>query len=313
MNKDSHVFVAGHSGLAGSAIVRKLLSQGYKNILTVDHSDVDLLSERAVNDYFSTNKPEYVFMAAARVGSLLANSTYPVQFLRENLLIQTHVIEAAYRHKASKLLFLGSSCIYPKDAPQPIIEESLLSGPLEPTNEWYAIAKIAGIKLCGAYRKQYDFDAISLMAVNLYGPGDNFNLEGAHVLPALIRKFYTAKTQGDSQVMLWGTGTPRREFLYVDDLADAALFLMLNYSDDNILNIGVGKDIPIRELADIIAEVVGFQGEIVLDSSKPDGVSSKLLDVSRARAMGWTARTSLRDGIENTFQWFLENQDNFRS
>lgn len=313
MNKDSRVFVAGHGGLVGSAIVRNLISKGYKNILTADHSALDLLSEQAVNDFFSASRPEYVFMAAARVGSLLVNFTYPVQFIRENLLIQTHVIEAAYRHGVRKFLFLGSSCIYPKDAPQPIKEESLLCGPLETTNEWYAVAKIAGIKLCSAYRKQYDFDAISLMAVNLYGPEDNFNLEGAHVLPALIRKFHTAKTLGEPQVMLWGTGTPRREFLYVDDLADAALFLMLNYSDDSILNIGVGKDIPIRELAEIIAEVVGFEGEIVLDPSKPDGVDSKLLDVSRAKAMGWTAQTSLRDGIEKTYQWFLENQDNFRS
>ena len=313
MNKDSRIYVAGHNGLVGSAIVRKLVAKGYKNILTADHSVLDLKSAQAVNEYFSANKPEYVFMAAARVGGILPNFTYPVQFLRDNLLMQTHVIEAAYHHDVTKFLFLGSSCIYPKNAPQPIKEESLLSGPLEPTNEWYAIAKISGIKLCEAYRQQYDFDAISLMPVNLYGPGDNFNLDSAHVLPALIRKFHTAKTHGESPVVLWGTGTPRREFLHVDDLADAALFLMLHHSDEGLLNVGVGRDIPIRDLADIVAEVVGYKGDIALDPSKPDGVASKLLDVSRAKAMGWTASTSLRDGIESTYQWFLENQDNFRA
>ena len=295
MNKDSRVFVAGHHGLVGSAIVRNLESQGYENILTANHSDLDLKSAQAVNEYFCTHKPEFVFMAAARVGGILANSTQPVEFLRDNLLIQTHIIEAAYRHNVHKFLFLGSSCIYPKDAPQPIKEESLLAGPLEPTNEWYAIAKISGIKLCAAYRQQYGFDAISLMPVNLYGPGDNFNLETAHVLPALIRKFHTAKSRGESRVILWGTGTPRREFLFVDDLADAAIFMMLHHSEEGLLNVGVGKDIPIRELADLIAEIVGFEGDIELDTSKPDGVHSKLLDVSRAKAMGWIAQTTLRD------------------
>ena len=312
MDKDSRVYVAGHRGLVGSAIVRNLESQGYENILTANHSDLDLKSAQAVNEFFSAHKPEFVFMAAARVGGILANSTQPVEFLRANLLMQTHVIEAAYRHNVHKFLFLGSSCIYPKDAPQPIKEESLLSGPLEPTNEWYAIAKISGIKLCAAYRQQYGFDAISLMPVNLYGPGDNFNLETAHVLPALIRKFHMAKTRGKSRVILWGTGTPRREFLFVDDLADAAVFMMLHHSEEGLLNVGVGKDIPIRELADLIAEIVGFEGDIELDTSKPDGVHSKLLDVSRAKAMGWIAQTTLRDGIKRTYQWFLENQDNFR-
>lgn len=312
MNKDSRVYVAGHHGLVGSAIVRNLESQGYENILTASHSDLDLKCAQAVNEFFSSHKPEFVFMAAARVGGILANSTQPVEFLSSNLLIQTHVIEAAYRHNVHKFLFLGSSCIYPKDAPQPIKEESLLSGPLEPTNEWYAIAKISGIKLCAAYRQQYGFDAISLMPVNLYGPGDNFNLETAHVLPALIRKFHIAKTRGEPCVTLWGTGTPRREFLFVDDLADAAVFMMLHHSEEGLLNVGVGKDIPIRELADLIAEIVGFEGDIELDTSKPDGVHSKLLDVSRARAMGWVAQTTLRDGIRRTYQWFLENQENFR-
>ena len=312
MNKDSLVFVAGHRGLVGSAIVRNLELKGYENILTANHSELDLTSAQAVNEFFGTHKPEFVFMAAARVGGILANSTQPVPFLRANLLMQTHVIEAAYRHNVHKFLFLGSSCIYPKDAPQPIKEESLLSGPLEPTNEWYAIAKISGIKLCAAYRQQYGFDAISLMPVNLYGPGDNFNLQTAHVLPALIRKFYTAKTRGESRVMLWGTGTPRREFLFVNDLADAAVFMMLHHSDEGLLNVGVGKDIPIRELADLVAEIVGFKGDIELDTSKPEGVHSKLLDVSRAKAMGWVAQTTLRDGIKRTYQWFLENQENFR-
>lgn len=304
--------MAGHRGLVGSAIVRNLLSQGYVNVLTADHSALDLTIARDVNGYFEAKKPEYVFMAAARVGGIFANATHPVEFLRENLLMQTHVIGAAYNNNVRKFLFLGSSCIYPKNAPQPIREESLLSGLLESTNEWYAIAKIAGIKLCAAYRRQYGFDAISLMPVNLYRPGDNFNLENAHVLPALIRKFHQAKTGNQSQVVLWGTGTPRREFLHVDDLADAALFFMDQYSEEGILNVGVGKDIAIRELAEIIAEVVGYKGEIAQDESKPDGVPSKLLDVSRATSMGWVAGTSLRDGIESTYNWFLENQDHFR-
>jgi len=312
MDKECRVYVAGHRGLVGSAIVRNLELRGYENIITANHSDLDLKSAQAVNEFFSAKKPEFVFMAAARVGGILANSTQPVEFLRANLLMQTNVVEAAYRHKVHKFLFLGSSCIYPKDAPQPIKEESLLSGPLEPTNEWYAIAKISGIKLCSAYRRQYGFDAISLMPVNLYGPGDNFNLETAHVLPALIRKFHIAKTQGKSRVILWGTGTPRREFLFVDDMADATVFMMLHHSEEGLINVGVGKDIPIRELADLIAGVVGFEGEIELDPSKPDGVHSKLLDVSRAKAMGWVAQTTLRDGIEQTYQWFLEHQDSFR-
>ena len=312
MKKDSRIFVAGHRGLVGSAIVRNLASRGYENILTAGHDALDLTVAHEVNDYFDTNKPEFVFMAAARVGGILANSTYPVQFLRDNLLMQTHVIEAAYRNNVHKFLFMGSSCIYPRLAPQPIREESLLSGDLEPTNEWYAIAKIAGIKLCAAYRWEYDFDAVSLMPVNLYGPGDNFNLETAHVLPALIRKFHEAKIRDKSRMMLWGTGTPRREFLHVDDLANAALFFMDHYSEEGILNIGVGKDISIRELANLIAEVVGYEGEIEQDVSKPDGVPSKLLDVSRATSMGWVAKTSLRDGIASTYQWYLENQDNFR-
>jgi len=313
MNKNSRIFVAGHNGLVGSAIVRMLIIRGYSTILTADRDSLDLTNQRMVNTFFDNEKPEYVFFAAARVGGIYANVIHPVEFLRDNLLMQTHVINAAYRNNVRKFLFLGSNCIYPKDAPQPIREDALLSGPLESTNEYYAIAKIAGIKLCQAYRRQYDFDAISLMPVNMYGPRDNFNLKNAHVMPALIRKFHEAKIRGESKVILWGSGTPRREFLYVDDLADAALFFMDNYSGEGILNIGVGKDITIHELADIISKVVDYNGEIILDKSKPDGVSSKLLDISRATSLGWKAKTPLWDGIESTYRWFSENQVCFRS
>lgn len=312
MKKNSRIYVAGHRGLVGSAIVRMLTAHGYSKILTADHSTLDLTDNKMVSAFFDTEKPEYVFMAAARVGGILANSTYPVEFLRDNLLMQTHVIESSYRHKVRKFQFLGSSCIYPKHAPQPIREEALMSGPLEPTNEWYAIAKIAGIKLCQAYRRQYGFNTISLMPVNLYGPGDNFDLETAHVLPALIRKFHEAKMHGKPKVIIWGSGTPRREFLYVDDLAEAALFFMEHYSAEDILNVGIGKDVPIRELADMICEIVGFEGSIALDKSKPDGVSGKLLDISRTASLGWEAKTSLWEGIEATYKWFLENKENIR-
>lgn len=312
MDKNSRIYVAGHRGLAGSAIVRKLEEKGYNNLLTMSRSDLDLTDPKAVDVIFEKEKPEYIFMAAARVGGILANDTHPVEFLRDNLLMQTHVIDSAYRNKAKKLLFLGSSCIYPKNTPQPIEENSLLSGDLEPTNEWYAIAKIAGIKLCQAYRRQYNFDTISLMPVNLYGPGDNFNLESAHVLPALIRKFHEAKCQNKEKVVVWGSGIPRREFLYVEDLADATVFFMQNYSNEKIMNVGVGKDIAICDLAQIVREVIGFKGEIELDKSKPDGVLSKLLDVSRASALGWRATTSLEKGIKLTYEWFQENQETVR-
>lgn len=312
MKKNSRIYVAGHRGLVGGALYRTLVSKGYTDIITNDRKGLDLTNQIDVYKFFAKEKPEYVFMAAARVGGILANDTHPVEFLRDNLLMQTHVLDAAYRNRVNKFLFLGSSCIYPKFTPQPIQEDALLSGDLEPTNEWYAIAKIAGIKLCQAYRRQYGFDAISLMPVNLYGPGDNFDLEKAHVLPALIRKFHNAKVNNESQVVVWGSGKPRREFLFVDDLAEATLHFMQTYSDEQILNIGVGKDIPIISLAEIVREVVSYEGEIALDRSKPDGVSSKLLDISRASSLGWTAQTSLKEGIAKTYQWFLENQDEFR-
>lgn len=307
MHKEAKIYVAGHRGLVGSAILRKLQSEGYSHIITRTHRELDLTDQQAVYRFFEGERPEYVFLAAARVGGILANSTYPADFIRENLLIQTNVIDAAYRYGVRKLLFLGSSCIYPKFAPQPMKEEYLLTGTLEPTNEPYAVAKIAGIKMCQAYRRQYGFNAICLMPTNLYGPGDNFDLQTSHVLPALIRKFHEAKERGNGAVVVWGTGTPRREFLHVDDLADAALFLMLHYDSEEIINVGVGKDISIRELAELVGEIVGFEGDIVYDTSKPDGTPRKLLDVSRLFAFGWRPKIGLREGITQTYRWYLEN------
>jgi len=308
MNKESKIFVAGHRGLVGSAILRKLQAEGYTNLVTRTRAKLDLRDQAAVNRFFEEERPEYVFLAAAKVGGVLANSTYPADFIRDNLQIQTNVIDAAYRSRVKKLLFLGSSCIYPKFAPQPMKEEYLLTGSLEPTNEWYAVAKIAGIKMVQAYRRQYGFNAISLMPTNLYGPGDNFDLETSHVIPALIRKFHEAKVQGKPRVVVWGTGKPRREFLHVDDLADAALFLMQNYDGEEIINVGVGEDVSIRELAELIRDVVGYEGEIVFDTTKPDGTPRKLLDVSRLHALGWRARISLREGLGQTYRWYLENE-----
>jgi GDP-L-fucose synthase len=281
VDKGAKIYVAGHRGLVGSAILRRLQAEGYQNLVLRTRKELDLTDQRAVYRFFEEERPEYVFLAAAKVGGILANATYPADFIRENLLIQTNVIDAAYRYGVKKLLFLGSSCIYPKYAPQPMKEEYLLTGPLEPTNEAYAVAKIAGIKMVQAYRRQYGFNGISLMPTNLYGPGDNFDLETSHVIPALLRKFHEAKVSGRWEVVVWGTGTPRREFLHVDDLADAALFLMRHYEGEEIVNVGVGEDISIRELAELIAKVVGFRGEIVYDTSKPDGTPRKLLDVSR--------------------------------
>jgi len=312
MRPESKIFVAGHKGLVGSAIVRGLQAQGFTNLLMRDRKDVDLEDAASVEAFFAAEKPEFVFMAAAKVGGILANDTYPVDFLRKNLLIQANVIESAYRNGCRKFEFLGSSCIYPKFAPQPMKEEHLLTGSLEPTNEWYAIAKIAGIKLCQAYRKQYGFDAISLMPTNMYGPGDNFELNGSHVLPALIRKFHEAKLSGAKDVVMWGTGTPRREFLHVDDLAKACIHLMQSYSDAEIVNVGSGTDVTIRELAEMVRGVVGFEGAIVLDTTKPDGTPRKLMDVSKLQKAGWKATIELRQGIETTYQWFLENQASFR-
>ena len=307
MNVDDPIFVAGAHGLVGSAIARHLRTAGFSNLLLPSRSEVDLADQSAVEAYFRTQQPSHVFLAAAKVGGILANNTYPADFIRSNLVIQDNVIDAARRHDVRKLVFLGSSCIYPKLAPQPIKEEYLLTGSLEPTNEWYAIAKIAGIKTCQAYRRQYAFDAISLMPTNLYGPGDNFDLESSHVMPAMMRKFHEAKMSGAQEVVVWGTGTPRREFLHVDDLADAAVHLMQHYSDEDIINVGVGEDISIAELATLVAEVVGFSGEIVYDTSKPDGTPRKLLDVSRLHAQNWRASIDLRDGVADTYRWFLNH------
>jgi GDP-L-fucose synthase len=307
MNKQDRVYVAGHRGLVGSAIVRALERHNFNNILVRTHDKLDLTYQTAVYDFFSSEKPEFVFLAAAKVGGILANDTYPADFIRDNLIIQTNVIDAAYRAGVNKLMFLGSSCIYPKFAVQPMKEDTLLTGPLEPTNQWYAIAKIAGIKMCQAYRKQYGFNAICLMPTNLYGPGDNFDLEHAHVLPALIRKFHVAKQTHQNQVIVWGTGKPKREFLYVDDLAAASVYLMQTYDNSEIVNVGVGKDISVAELAELVKDVVGYEGEVIFDSSKPDGTPQKLLDVSRLNSMGWKANMSLKEGIKLTYKWLCEN------
>lgn len=307
MDKSSSIFVAGHRGLVGSAIARRLSAEGYSRLILRTKAELDLTRQAAVEAFFAGERPEYVFLAAAKVGGILANSTRPAEFIAENLAIQGNVIDAAYRNGAKKLLFLGSSCIYPKFAPQPIREESLLEGALEPTNEWYAIAKIAGIKMAQAYRAQYGFSAISLMPTNLYGPGDNFDLQSSHVAPAMMRKFHEAKASGAPHVTLWGTGSPRREFLHVDDLADAAVFAMLRHDSAQILNAGTGEDVTILELAEMIRSIVGFEGRIVWDASKPDGTPRKLLDVSRLASLGWRARTPLRQGLESTYRWFLEN------
>jgi GDP-L-fucose synthase len=313
MNQESKVYVAGHGGLVGSAILRRLESAGYDNLLTRGRDELDLLSPPHVDEFFAAERPEYVFLAAARVGGILANSTYPVEFLQDNLRIELNVIEAAYRHGVKKLLFLGSSCIYPKYAPQPMKEAHLLTGELEPTNQPYAIAKIAGIELCQAYNRQYGTNFVSVMPTNLYGPGDNFDLRNSHVLPALIRKFHEAKEHREPSVAVWGTGAPRREFLYVDDLADACFFLMHHYSGGEIVNIGVGQDISVGELAELVREVVGYGGEIAYDTSKPDGTPRKLLDVSKLSSLGWKARTSLREGIERTYHWYLGERPNQRT
>jgi GDP-L-fucose synthase len=304
----SNVFVAGHKGLVGSAICRRLLADGIEPVVA-SRSELDLTDQSAVDAWFAGHDIDQVYLAAAKVGGIHANDIYPAEFLRDNLVIQTNVIHAAWKSGVKKLQFLGSSCIYPKLAPQPMPEDSLLTGPLEPTNEWYAIAKIAGIKMCQAYRKQYGFDAISVMPTNLYGPHDNFDLETSHVLPALMRKFDEAKQGNADQVTVWGTGTPRREFLHVDDLADACVYLMQNYSSDEIVNVGWGKDLSIAELAETIREVVGFEGEIIFDRDKPDGTPRKLLDTSRLTALGWQPTITLHDGIANTYSWYRSQSD----
>ena len=304
MHKTSRIYVAGHGGLVGSAILRRLERAGYEQLIVRTRQELDLRDAAAVAGFFAETRPEFVFLAAAKVGGILANSVYPADFLYDNLCIQNNVIHSAWKYGAEKLLFLGSSCIYPKFAPQPISESSLLTGPLEPTNEWYAIAKIAGIKMAQAFRQQHGFNAISLMPTNLYGPGDNFDLQSSHVLPALMRKFHEARLNGAPDVIVWGSGSPRREFLHVDDLADAALFLMLHYDQPEIVNVGAGVDVTIRELAEKIGVLVGFEGEIVFDPGKPDGTPRKLLDVSRLSALGWTAKISLDEGLRQTYEWY---------
>jgi GDP-L-fucose synthase len=312
MKAGEAVYVAGHRGLVGSALVKRLEKKGAKELLLRSHADLDLRDQNAVNDFFASAKPAYVYLVAARVGGILANDSSPADFLRDNIQIQTNVIDAAWRSGTKKLLFLGSSCIYPKHAPQPISESSLLTGPLEPTNEWYAIAKIAGIKLCQAYRRQYGFNAISAMPTNLYGPGDNFNLETSHVMPALIRKFHEAKVRGNPTVVVWGSGKPRREFLYVDDLADALIFLMQHYDSEELLNVGWGEDLSIRELAQQVKATVGFDGAIEFDASKPDGTPRKLLDTTRLKALGWYPRVRLEEGLRKTYEWYCAHRSELR-
>ncbi|MCC6358392.1 MAG: GDP-L-fucose synthase [Phycisphaerales bacterium] len=306
MQQHDRVYVAGHRGLVGSAIVRRLAADGFSNLILRTRESLDLRDRGAVDRFFAATRPQFVFLAAATVGGIHANDSRGGEFIRDNLLIQTHVIDAAHRFGASKLLFLGSSCIYPRSAEQPMREESLLTGPLEPTNAPYAVAKSAGIQMCQAYRRQHGFDANCAMPANLYGPGDNFDLEQSHVLPALIRKFHDAREACAASVTLWGTGEPRREFLHVDDLADAAVILMREYSDERIVNVGTGEEVRIRDLAAMIAEVVGFRGEIVWDRSRPDGVPRKVLDLSRIGQLGWQARVGLMDGLRRTYAWYCE-------
>ena len=301
MEKDAKIYVAGHRGMVGSAIVRKLEAEGYSNIVVRKSAELDLRNQQAVNDFFEAEKPEYIFLAAAKVGGIHANNIYRADFIYENLMIEANVIHAAHKNNVEKLMFLGSSCIYPKMAPQPLKEDSLLTGLLEETNEPYAIAKIAGIKLCEAYKSQYGRNYISVMPTNLYGPNDNYDLNNSHVLPALIRKMITAKKNKDSEVIIWGTGTPKREFLFVDDLAEACYYLMLNYNEAGFVNVGTGEDISIRDLALMIKDIIGYKGEIKQDTSKPDGTPRKLMDVSKLNALGWKATVTLEEGIRRVF------------
>ena len=317
----SRIFVAGHTGLVGSAISRRLNSDGYDNLLTRGHDDLDLTDARAVREFFQSERPEYVFLAAAKVGGIHANNSYPAEFIQQNLAIQTNVIHEAWQAGVERLSFLGSSCIYPRDCPQPIKEEYILTGSLEATNRPYAVAKIAGVEMCWAYNRQYETRFLAAMPTNLYGPGDNFDLETSHVLPALIRKFHAAKTDAKSPVVVWGTGTPRRELLHVDDVADACVFLMglpderfdsLTSSSPPLINIGCGEDLTIRELVQLVKDVVGYQGEVEWDNSKPDGTPQKLLDSSRLHALGWKTTTPLTEGIRSTYEWFLDNLEHLR-
>jgi GDP-L-fucose synthase len=312
ITRTGRVFVAGHGGLVGSAVMRRLAAAGFSDVVTATRNELDLRDQAAVTTWFHENQPEYVLLVAGTVGGIMANSTRPAEFIYDNMMIHGTVVHAAHLTGTSKLLYLGSSCIYPRNATQPITEEELLTGPLEPTNEWYAIAKIAGIKLCQAYRRQYGSDFISAMPTNLYGPNDNFDLTSSHVLPALIRKFHDAKIEGRNAVEIWGTGTPMREFLHVDDLADACLHLMDHYSDDSHINVGTGVDITIRDLAYQIRDVVHPGSELVFDTSKPDGTPRKVLDTTRLTATGWTPRITLAEGIESTYKWFLANRADLR-
>jgi GDP-L-fucose synthase len=313
MNAEDSIFVAGHRGMVGSAIVRRLQEGGFRRLILRERRELDLRDQAAVTGFFDSVRPQFVFLAAARVGGILANDSYPAEFLRDNLAIQTNIIHAAYLSGTKKLLFLGSSCIYPKHAPQPMPEESLLTGPLEATNEWYAVAKIAGLKMCQAYRRQYGFRAISAMPTNLYGPGDNFSLKSSHVLPALMRKIHEAKTRGEREVEVWGTGTPRREFLHVDDLADACLLLMRQYEGEHWINVGSGWEISIGELAALVAKVLEYHCTLRFNTSMPDGTPRKLLDNSRLTALGWQPRVALEAGIESTYRWFMEHRDGLRT
>lgn len=307
MEKNSKIYVSGHTGLVGSAILRRLQVLGYTPIVTRARTELDLRDHGAVRGFFEQERPEYVFLAAAKVGGILANNTFPAEFIYDNLAIQTNVIHVSYLYGVKKLLFLGSSCIYPKHAPQPMKETDLLSGPLEPTNEPYAVAKIAGIKMCQAYNRQFGTCFISVMPTNLFGPHDNFDLETSHVIPALIRKVVEGKMAGEPSVVIWGTGTPRREFLFVDDLADACIFLMATYGSSEIINVGVGKDISIKELAETIKEIAGYDGELIFDTAKPDGTPRKLLDVSKLNTLGWKAQTGLEEGLRKTIEWYKQS------
>ena len=309
LDRNKKIYVAGHRGLVGSALVRKLEKEGFTNIITKTHEELDLTRQAEVELFFETEKPDYVILAAAKVGGIHANDTYPADFIMKNLQIECNVIDAAYKNQVQKLLFLGSSCIYPRECPQPIKEEYLLSDYLEKTNEAYALAKIAGLKMCSYYNKQYGTNFISVMPCNLYGINDNFSLENSHVLPALMRKFHEAKERGDKTVTVWGSGKPLREFLNVDDLADACLFLMDFYRGDEFFNVGYGKEVTIRELAELVKETVGFEGEIVMDPSKPDGTMRKLTDISRIKSLGWEPKISLEEGLRQTYQWFCQKYE----
>lgn len=307
MDRNAKIYVAGHKGLVGSAIVRNLKKRGYKNIITRTHGELDLKNQKAVEEFWRDEEPEYVYLAAAKVGGILANDQYPADFIYENLMIQNNVIKAAHDFNAKKLLFLGSTCIYPKNAPQPIKEEYLLSGFLEPTNEAYAIAKIAGLEMCKFFKRQYGDNFISCMPTNLYGPYDNFDLKSSHVLPALIRKFHEAKEEGKPSVEVWGTGTPLREFLHVDDMADACIFLMENYNGEEHVNIGTGEEVSIKRLAETVKEIIGYKGQLLFNSDKPDGTPRKLTDITKLHELGWKHSINLKEGIEDSYKWFKEN------